>query len=247
MNIVVSVSDKYLWCLKPFSYLFNKYFSPVINVDVAGYSPPDFQLPSNFIFHSIAQPQYPKEKWVDGFAKFLSGYNHSHFLLFLEDYWLSRKVNLSTIELMFQFIENNPRVMRVDLTSDRLYAGGVKDVGYYGHCDIIEAAGSQYQMSLQAGIWSTELFLDLLYKLPEGTRSAWDVELTGTGVLNANPSIRVFGTRQHPIRYVNGMNNALSGVNLNGISKEDIQDVKGMIPEAILDKSEKNQDGLNHL
>jgi hypothetical protein len=247
VNIVISVSDKYLWCLQPFSYLFNKYFSQVIDVEIAGYTPPRFKLPSNFHFNSISQPQYPKERWVDGFSKFLSGYRKSHFILFLEDYWISRKVNLEVVNTMFTFIENNPRVMRVDLTSDRLYAGGIRDAGYYGYCDMVESPGSQYQMSLQAGIWSTELFLELLYKLPEGSHSAWDVELTGTAILNENLGIRVFGTRQHPIRYINGMNNAIEGVNLKGLCSEDIQAIKGMIPTQILDKSEIHQDTLNHL
>lgn len=232
LQVVVSVSDKYLWCLAPFAHLFNKYWSPDIPVVVAGYSPPWFELPKNFSFYSIAPVCYPKEKWVDGFLKFLYQYEKDYFVLMLEDYWTCRKVNVDAINKVsdYMFVRND--CLRIDLTSDRLYAGDMKDIGYFGEFDIVEAAGSPYQMSLQAGIWNKRLFIDVLEKLPNDKHSAWDVELEGTGIVNVG-KMHIVGTRQNPVRYINGMNNASKEVNIAGFIEEDRTMVKEIINDTI--------------
>jgi len=228
---VVSVSDKYLWSLMPFAYLFLKYCGNDVRVDVAGYTQPKFSLPSNFHFYSIDTPQYPKEKWVDGFLKFLYVYNEPYFVLLLEDYWLCRNIDKSGIDLLREFMKVREDIVRIDITGDRLYAGNMRDVGYWDRFDIVEAPGSPYQMSLQAGIWNKNKLIEILEYLPVGKRSAWDVELEGTSYFNAHNMI-VYGTRQMPIRYVNGMNNAKSDkVNYTGFTPEDAEMVQNLVEE----------------
>ena len=69
MNIFVLTSDKYLDALKPFCYLFNKYWSPKQQVVIAGFTPPDFELPKNFHFHPIGPfEDFPIGKWSDALA-----------------------------------------------------------------------------------------------------------------------------------------------------------------------------------
>jgi hypothetical protein len=233
IDVIVSVSDKYSWALLPFAYLFNKYWSPNQRVIVAGYTPPNAELPDNFYFHSIAQPQYGKEKWCDGLVEFLEIYDRSHFVLLLEDYWLCRPVDLRVIDLAYQYMLEHPEVLRFDLTADRLYANGVQDIGYYGYLDLISAPKSAYEMSLQAGIWNKQLLLDIIVSLPENRHSAWDLEIDGTTVVNHfSDTIKVVGTRQLPVRYANGMNNAMSNkVFYDRLIQEDIAEIKPMIPE----------------
>ncbi len=230
VDVIVSVSDKYLWSLKPFSYLFNKYWSSFQRVIVAGYSLPDFKLPDNFSFYTIAQPQYEKERWADGLMQFFDVYQHPYFVLMLEDYWLSREVDVAGISKLVEYMELHQDVLRMDLTADRLYAGGMRQVDYWKNFDIIEAEQSQYQMSLQCGLWNRELFMKVLKALPKGMHSAWDVELEGTNIINNN-YIRVLGTRQWPVRYQNGMNNA-SGkqVFTSELNPSDASITKLMIP-----------------
>lgn len=230
--VVVSVSDKYLWALQPFSELFNKYWGVDYRVYIAGYSVPMFQLPANFEFFQINTECYPKERWVDGIWKFLEKYYFEKFVLLLEDYWLCRKVDTAGIEHLSSYMDLHDNLLRMDLTADRQYAGGMKDIAYYEHFDIIEAYGSQYQMSLQAGIWDTRHFMTILNQLPPHMHSAWDVEIDGTSLVNVS-SLRVFGTRQNPVRYVNGLNNAVSGVNLSGFKREDIEIVEKYIPSGM--------------
>jgi hypothetical protein len=231
-DVIVSVSDVHLWCLKPFAYLFNKYWDEKQRVIIAGYNEPDFELPDNFEFYSIAKPQYPKEMWADGVAKFLHEYDGKRFVFMLEDYWLSRPVDIYAIDSLSRYMELNPDVLRMDLTADRQFAGGVIDIGYCEHYDIIEAPKSQYQMSLQAGLWDRNLMLNVLEMLPSHLRSAWEVELTGTTIVNSfGDKMIVRATKQCPVRYANGLNNAAGKrIFYAGLSLEDAKDIYEMSP-----------------
>jgi hypothetical protein len=234
MRVVVSVSDKYLWALHVFAHFFNKYWSPYQEVVVAGYTPPEFKLPDNFTFFSIDKPQYPKERWADGFLKFLNSSDDSDIVLMLEDYWLCRNVDLNAAQSLSAFIDTDrDNILRVDLSADRLYAGGMRDIGYYYKYDIIEAPNSPYQMSLQTGLWNKRLLKNVLDMLPIDKRSAWDVELEGTNIVNnVMTNYRIYGTRQLPIRYVNGMNNSTgSQINYAGFTEDDRMIAKQLVKE----------------
>jgi len=232
MNIIVATSDKHNWCLRPFAYLFNKYWSPYQRVTIAGYTPPDFTMPSNFHFISIAQPEYPKEKWADGILRLLNTMIEvSEFILFLEDYWLSRPVDVEGVKLLYDFLKDTPDVLRMDLGADRLYAGGMMDIGYLDRFDLISAPDSQYEMSLQLSVWKTKLFIDVLEGLKLDQRSAWGVEIYGTGIVNSN-RMRVYGTRQRPVRWANGCNNAIGDkAILDGLTMKDIAEIMPLIPD----------------
>lgn len=232
MNVVVLTSDAHNWCLKPFSLLFNKYWSDNQHVDIGGYTPPEFDLPSNFQFHSIATPQYNKARWSEGVLRFFKMTGFSHAVLLLEDYWLTRRVDPKDVDILLDFMHYfNDEALRVDLTADRLYAGGCKDTGYWDKFDIVQAKDSQYEMSLQAGLWNVKKLMEVLAQLPEGHRSAWDAELKGTEIVNNN-DMNVFGTRQWPVRYANGLNNAIGKkAILTGLTNQDIDMIMPFIPE----------------
>lgn len=231
MNIVVATSDKHNWCLRPFAHLFNKYWGPKYTVHIAGYTPPDFELPANYKFITIAQPEYPKEKWADGILRFLNMVDFNEFILFLEDYWLSRPADVLGVGTLYQFVAENNDVLRMDLGADRLYAGGMRDVGYLDRFDLIQAKESQYEFSLQLSIWKTKLFVDVLEGLASNQRSAWDAELFGTPIVHGM-KLNVYGTRQRPVRWANGCNNAIGAkAVLEGLTMGDINEILPMIPD----------------
>ena len=206
MKIVVTVYEKTHWMLRPFAHLFNKYWNGSRTpVDVMCYSKPTIQLPTNFRLCSIDPVDYPREKWGDGLMQYLRSIKDNAVLIMLEDYWITRPVDVNGINTLAKII--NDQVLRVDLTTDRLYAGGMKDMGQISHYDLIEAPGAPYQMSLQAGIWNRELLLEILEKLPYDQRSSWNIEIFGSAIVDKS-GYRVLGTRQWPLRYINGYNDA---------------------------------------
>lgn len=232
MKIIVPAYSKTYWALKPFTHLFNKYWK-MENATILHYAPIPFSLPNNFELKSIYYKDYPRDKWANGVIEYLETIDDEVVVLLLEDYWLAREVNTSTMRIIETFLESNPNILRVDLTTDRLYAGGCRDVGYLNWLDLVEAPQSQYQMSLQAGMWRRDNLLNVLTSLNDNARSSWDVEIQGTSIINEHyDKFRVLGTRQNPLRYVNGINDS-SGINtnLNMMSDTDKKYVKKWIEE----------------
>lgn len=219
-QIVVTTSDKSMWTLKTFAYLFNIYYSSLQSVHVICESMPRFRLPPNFILHPVrlnGVAGWPKDRWSDGLVKYLSTISEQYVLILLDDYWLVRTVDTRGINTLFDYMVEKPNILRMDLTGDRLYARTpAHNVESYGHYDIISAQGSEYQMSLMPGMWRKKLLLEVL----QPNWSPWDVELAGTSIVNDNSEMIVVGTRQWPIRIVNSLRNERKWVDVEGIEKE---------------------------
>ena len=66
MKVYISTSDKYLQLLKPFSFLFNRFWGEQQDVVVLGYKEPDFELPNNFEFVSMGVSRNDPKEWSDG-------------------------------------------------------------------------------------------------------------------------------------------------------------------------------------
>lgn len=200
MQIITLVSDRYLNALKGHAFLFNRYFGSIQNVTVCGFTPPSFELPRNFKFSSLGDfSNFPVDRWSDAFIKVLDEVAEDIFLLLLEDYFLTRQVDFYGLSQLYYYMQMNPNVVRLDLTSDRLYAQDIKDYDSVSHFDLIQSLPTnQYQLSTQAGFFRR----DLLKQVVIPNESAGQLELRGTSRLNERKDLIVLGTRQSPIRYL---------------------------------------------
>lgn len=228
MRIFVLTSDHYIGAVRAFAYLFRKYWSKEQEVIVAGFKPPDFDLPSNFHFHSLGNmADYPVNRWSDALIKLLHDYTDDVFGLALEDYWLSRPVNVQAVQMLYDYMLQFRNVLKMDLYSDRLYAGGMTDYNHCGYLDLIRSdPASQYHMSLMWGLWNRELMLRFL--IPG--ESPWSVELEGTPrVARAADEVMVLGTRNMPLRHIlahrRGNPNELL---LDGLDPVDVEALRGL-------------------
>lgn len=201
VRVYVLTNQKYAWCIQPFAYLFNKFWSELQEVVVVSDILPDYDLPPNFTVRSMnGNHPLPKENWSDGLIVMLQNIPDDVFVLMLEDYWLVRKVDNAGVDTLADYMRIHQDILRVDLTDDRQYNGHMKDIGAWGHYDLIETPGvSEYQMSLQAGIWNRNLLISLLR--PE--LDPHQVELYLSPTLHERGDMRVLGTRQRPIKYAN--------------------------------------------
>jgi len=170
-------------------------------VTVAGFTAPEFDLPSNFTFYSIGDfSEYPVGCWSDALIDLLNHFsNINSFCLMLEDYWLTRPVNTAAVSILYSYMEQFRYVLKMCLTGDRLYSAEMTPYGNVSYIDLIlSSPQSQYQMSMMAGLWSRELLLSVL--VPGET--PWEVELNGTPrVRERKDDLIVLGTRQWPIRH----------------------------------------------
>lgn len=227
MKVVVTTCDKYLFALQGFCYQFNKYWSTLQPVDIVGYRQPEFSLPPNFTFVSMGNDPGWKD-WTTGVIKYLQSINDPNFVLLLEDYWLCRGVNHQAVSTLFDLCVSYPQILRMDLTDDRQYNGHAVRfdyLPYWGYMDLVwTGPDSEYQMSLQAGIWNRHHFLSLL----EPGHSIWDVEIGDiSNKIHKRDDLWVLGTRQRPLRYANVFKNGKAGeMNFDGLTNDDIGELR---------------------
>lgn len=236
MRVLVTSCDKSIWTIRPFAYLFNKYWSELQSVTVLTESIPSFSLPPNFTIKQAnidGNIRWPMQQWSNGLIRFLEGIPEQQVVIFLDDYWFVRQVDYSGINTLAEYMRLHPKILRIDLTTDRVYAGGAprpmdgKDYDTYGHYDLFEVPGSPYQMSLMPGIWNKEKLLTVLK--PNWT--PWEVELTGTDVLNNQfPEFVVLGTRQNPVRFTNALRNEKKEIDVRGMKPDDLQEIRKWFP-----------------
>lgn len=231
LKVIVCTSAKATWALGVFAKLWDRYGCGDVHVACENLaSVKALKLPQNYHAKQVGE-SWTKEQWSNGLVKYLHSIPDQYVLILLEDYWLTRAVDWSGIQThLLGLMKSTPNLIRVDLSSDRLYTHGPKypahdpDWGVAGYYDLISRPDSQYQLSLQPGLWNKNLLLDVLR--PDW--SPWDVEIAGSGVINARPDLLVLGTRQNPIKFVNGLNNDANTVNIRGI--EHPEDILPLIP-----------------
>jgi hypothetical protein len=205
-RIFVFTSDHYQWALKAWFWLLEKYWQPIPQVVVAGFTPPEWELPPYATYYSIGNfADYPAQKWSDAAIRFLQAMPDEVFVFMLEDYFLIRPVNTNAVSILYYYMQQFKYVARIDLTTDRLFSFGprypqdIPDYGHVGYLDLIQSDPTlQYHMSLITGIWRRDAMLEILQ--PGWT--AQDVELAGTPRLSGmRDRYIVLGTRQWPVRH----------------------------------------------
>lgn len=202
MRVFVITSDHYLWCLSAFTYLFNRYWSQDQEVVIAGYHTPVFALPNNFRFHRVAASNPPQDRWSNSLIAFLKEMPDEFSVIMLEDYWISRPVDIDFVRIAHQYMQTNGNILRFDLTGDVAHCNGdprdADSFGFINHYDIVEKPPDKsYRMSFQAGIWNNKLLLSLLQK----NKTPWEVEIQ----TSVPEHILILGTKQWPLRYVNAV------------------------------------------
>jgi len=197
--IVVFTNDKHHWLLRGFAYLFNTFCSKNQLVSIVGFAKYSFDLPINFFFSSVHNRNFPVQYWSNGLIKFLESYHHEYFILMLEDYWQIGPWDKRCIEHMFDFIQTQPKVLRIDLTRDRASKKRKRVYGRYRGQEIVETfPNSKYQMSFQGAIWNRDLLLQVL----RPNETPWEAEILGTKRLAKRDDIIVLGTTIKALNYV---------------------------------------------
>lgn len=208
-KVLVTTSDKYLPALRPLAHLMERYWKPQPEVIVGGFAHPDFDLPSNWTFHSLGpQELFPFGKWSNALAKFLREVEGEVFLLILEDMWPIRPVDTEALDILYRYMLQFEYVAKMDLCGDRLYAMGMQPYGHVGRLDLVKSMpGSPYHLSLMPGFWRKRHLMQVL--IPD--ESPHDVELQGTMRLSHYQEVIVLGTRQWPLRVTLALRGGDSG------------------------------------
>lgn len=199
MRIFIKTADKFRWSLRITIHYLEKYWPEHPPVFLCGYEAPDFPLPADYIWHSLgSNADYPAARWSDATLKGLDAFGDDLLIWLMDDFWLLRPVDDAGVRLLFNLMRENTMLARVDLSTDRLYAAGVIDVGKLGHLDLIaNRLPVAYHLSFQAGIWRREALRQ--YLVPG--ENPQQTEINGTSRMLA-AGANVWGTRQAPLRYL---------------------------------------------
>jgi len=198
----VLTNKKHEWLVPGFAYLFNKYW-PDQQPNLVSFGELSIDLPDNFGYVSIAEENFPAERWSDALITLLSWGPFDYVILLLEDYWLTEPVNQYVVDECIDYMRKHSRlsrILRMDLTADRFSKGK--------HFEPVEALesgtvigltqpGTPYQMSFQAAIWNVEFLKDIL----RPGRTPWECEVQLSEYLNETKRYVPYGTDQYPVRY----------------------------------------------
>ena len=193
MEIYFVTSDKYIHLMKGAAIQFNKYWSRPTPVKVLGYKPPDFSLPSNFTFISLGDQKAYNNSWTDPLRDYLNTTPESHFLLMLEDYWLTHPVDQAKVEELEKEVTQFG-VSKADLS----YDVGLYKTTRYKEKFLCSLQTTRYRNSLQAAIWNKDYFMKFL----KPGWSPWEFELKGMR-LAFNDGATIISFPEEVVRYAN--------------------------------------------
>jgi len=202
ISILVLTSNDYVHILAGFAYLFNKYWSDKQLVTALRYDRRPPWLPPNF--YAPAAGKQSELTFSQGLRRFVeSSYPSEMFILLLEDYYLSRKVDIKRINELWALMESNVNISKIDLSGDL-----VKREHLEYRRGLVEAAPEAlYQTSLQAAIWRRDYLLRFL----EPHENPWQFE-KGHRVIYVRREGKfdglVLGVTEPPLFYVNAVGGA---------------------------------------
>jgi hypothetical protein len=200
MRVIVLTSNHYVHCLPPFAYLFNKFWGKDQAVKVVRYDVRPPKLPDNFTNFAVGiQDKY---SWSDGLIKYLTYHNNELVLLMLEDYFISSPAGKAMVKELWELMQHQPEIAKIDLSNDRLKVGHTDFNDYLIKSD----DDAPFQTSVQAAIWRKGFLLRFL----KTAESAWQFEKRGTKrVIKArqdgNFDGLILGCKQPPLSYINAV------------------------------------------
>ena len=231
MRIIIPTCDPHLFVLKGFSYCFNKYWGEDFKVTVLGFSEPEFELPDNFEFVSMAKEQVGKAKgWSNYVLEYVNSIDDEHFIFGIDDFCLVRPFDRELFEELKSELKED--VGRIDLQPSLQYARNPRDVTTYKKFDdfeIIELAQRSthefiYRITGQFSIWNRKYFLENL----QPNWSPHDWELIG-GRLAEGDGWKILGVKdRHCVKKVELVSEKQypNKINVKGMRQEDIDRIK---------------------
>lgn len=215
IRIIVCTCNKYDFLLPGMARQFNRYWgSGEVTVHVLGSRIPP-PLPSNFVFHSVGPDSMD---WTTGKAKWVESQDDTPFVLLLEDYWITEKIDLCEVEEMARWVTERGAVKADLSTNTHHFAHNtlVRD----GRIFCRAKPTALYRTSTQPAIWTKQYFLNLC----QPGMTAWEFELQN------NPAVRegdIIGTDRQIVTFANVMYKGLpAGYEIEKLNQNDFEELK---------------------
>tara|TARA_Y100000592_G_scaffold30536_2_gene48619 strand:+ start:24128 stop:25903 length:1776 start_codon:yes stop_codon:yes gene_type:complete len=187
-TIFIPICDQNLWILKIYSHLFKKFWGDEQPVVVLGFGKPDFELPKNFTFVSLAEKQEGgASKWTRYLYNYFSSIEDEHVIFTLEDFFPIQKPNIEVLNSLYSFAKKHD-IGRCDITWDSYVnifdknniatrSKSYKVLAKNDDFVILDIPkNAPYRISTQPSIWQRQYLLNFL----NNDWSPWDFEIRGT-------------------------------------------------------------------
>ena len=114
MKIILPTCNEYLFLIENLIFNFSKYWPDHFDVLVLGYDQPKFPIPKNWEFVSLGIQNGPQE-WSNDLIRFFNNFTDEHFINFIDDTLLTKKVNHGKILELINFIKSNKNIGKIFL------------------------------------------------------------------------------------------------------------------------------------
>ena len=175
LKLYIPTCDSYLWLIKPFMYLFNKFWGETMQVVYLGYNIPDFELPANCTFISLGTDDNI-DNWSIDLKTYFDSIDEEHILLTTDDFCLVNYTNLAMYNKAVRYIQTNSNIGRIDMKRDLI----TRPFEYYDTFQnttfVAASHTASHNISSTWSIWKK----DYLVKFLKPGRTPWMFEDLGT-------------------------------------------------------------------
>ena len=106
LKVYIPTCDNYLWLIKPFMFLFNKFWDDSIQVIYLGYNPPNFNLPSNCSFISLGKDDNLKN-WSNDLKNYFLSIDDEYFIMTVDDSFLVHPTNIDLYKMITDYMHKS--------------------------------------------------------------------------------------------------------------------------------------------
>ncbi|HOJ63773.1 MAG TPA: hypothetical protein PLE45_05075 [Spirochaetota bacterium] len=192
LAILICSCDKYEDAWQPFFFFFKKFWG---NCDIPIYLLTNFKKYNDDKIISLCIGE--DIDWSTTFLHAIEKINKKYLLIFMEDYFLTEKVDFDFIKKSVIYMQENK------ISYFRLFPCPGPD-NIIGNIDDIKIGeimkNSPYRVSLQLAIWD----IDYLKRLVKKGESAWEFEIRGTERTNNMDDrlISISRETRYPLKYL---------------------------------------------
>ena len=175
LKIYIPTCDSYLWLIKPFMFLFNKFWDDDIEVVYLGYNPPNFNLPKNCTVVSLGKDDNLKY-YSDDLRKYFESIDDEYVIITVDDSFLVDYTNVNLYNTILKYLTINKNVGRVGLSRDL----ATRSNYYLDTIDGIKLVNASQEASHRISCAWSLYKKEFLIKLLKPGRTPWSFEDEGT-------------------------------------------------------------------
>ena len=165
--------------LRPSSFLVQQYLPPEFDVNYVNFGSFKESALSGHSYIKLAN--YRKggsDSWSSYIKNLLKDYNDEYIIFSLDDYLLSKEINIENFNILYQELKNNENIVSANLSISPEEKYKLDDVSsIYTYKD-----DYSFTVNTQWRIWRKEFLIELLSK----TTNPWKFEIDGSKYLNSS-------------------------------------------------------------